>query len=295
MENSLTTLFAGGSLLIAFLGGMVMLFAPCCITLMLPAYLGTIFKSRFKVVLLTLVFAAGVLTVMLPIVLGARIIVSFLNSHHLYVFVAGSLLMVGVGLMALFNKTIKMPFVSRLQSPQATNVTSAYVLGVVSGASSACCAPVVLGALTLSALSPTLWQAAAVGVAYTLGIVFPLFLLALFVRRGVPKQFLRLQKRFLQLGKLRVSLANFLAFLIFTITGIVMFVLAITNSLSMNLGTAELSVKLKGWVDAVAEPVQQIPFYNLIFAALLIGFFVYIFHLLRQEKEVTEEKKHKNV
>ena len=74
-----------------------------------------------------------------------------------------SLLMIGVGLMSLFGKTVELPFISTLQAPRVTNTASAYALGVVSGISSSCCAPVLLGALTLAALSPTLLQAAAVG------------------------------------------------------------------------------------------------------------------------------------
>ncbi|MGH7456557.1 MAG: hypothetical protein ACRENG_34735, partial [bacterium] len=116
--TTVNTLFTSASLIVAFFGGMVMLFAPCCITLMLPAYLGSVFKARSKVILMTLVFAAGVASIMLPIVLGARFLVSFFNNYHFFIFAGGSLLMIGVGLMSLFNKTFKLPFVSKLQSPR---------------------------------------------------------------------------------------------------------------------------------------------------------------------------------
>lgn len=198
-----TSLFTSASLIVAFFGGMVMLFAPCCISMMLPAYLGTVFKEKSKVILMTLVFAAGVASIMLPIVLGARFLVSFFSSYHNYVFAGGSLLMIGVGLMSLFGKTIELPFVSTLQAPRVTNAASAYALGVVSGISSSCCAPVLFGALTLAALSPTMLQAAAVGLTYTLGIIFPLLILSLFIEKGLWKRTMKFRQKTVQVDDWR--------------------------------------------------------------------------------------------
>lgn len=282
--DTVTTLFAGGSLIVAFLSGMVMLFAPCCVTFMLPAYLGTVFKSRFKVLLLTGVFAAGVATIILPIVLGARFVTSFLTANHLYVFTAGGLLMIGVGFMTLYNKRLRLPFVSRLKAPQANDVASAYSLGVVSGASSACCAPVVLGALTLAALSPTWWHATAIGLSYTLGIVFPLFVMAVIAKKGVPKLFLAVQQKKVRLGNLQVSLANFIAFLILTGTGLVMLVLTLTGRNNASMGSADVALKLRSGIDRLQSAVQGVPLAEVVFALFLVGFFVYVVYLARREK-----------
>ena len=43
------------SLIAAFVAGIVALFAPCCISFLLPAYLGNVFKEKEKVVLMTLI------------------------------------------------------------------------------------------------------------------------------------------------------------------------------------------------------------------------------------------------
>ena len=40
------------SLIAAFVAGMVALLAPCCITFLLPAYLGGVFKEKQKVLLI---------------------------------------------------------------------------------------------------------------------------------------------------------------------------------------------------------------------------------------------------
>lgn len=284
------TLFTSASLIVAFFGGMVMLFAPCCITLMLPAYLGTVFKSRSRIILMTLIFAAGVGSVMLPLVLGARFLASFFTQYHLYIYAGGSLLMIGIGLMSLFNKTISLPFASKLQSPRVTNAASAYALGVVSGISSSCCAPVLLGALSLAALSPSVWQATAVGLAYTLGIVFPLLILSLFLEKGLWKWTLKLQQKSLSFGNLKVSIANFTSFVIFTVTGLLFLFLAISNRIQMNVGTLEFSIKLKAWVDTVTQPIRSVPYSEYIFGiVLLVALILFIRSSLKQSKHSVEE------
>ncbi|MEB0005072.1 hypothetical protein QN351_18620, partial [Cryobacterium sp. 10C2] len=53
MEN----LLFGGTLLAAFLGGLVALLAPCCVSVMLPAYLASGMRRRSGIVGATLVFA----------------------------------------------------------------------------------------------------------------------------------------------------------------------------------------------------------------------------------------------
>ncbi len=191
--------------------------------------------------------------------------------------------MIVVGIMSLFNKTIKIPFVSNLQAPRVTNAASSYVLGVVSGLSSTCCAPVLFGALSLAALSPTMLQAAGVGLAYTFGIVFPLFLLSLFFQKGLQKWMLGLKKRTIQLGTLQVLLSSFISFLLFTGSGIIFLVLALTNRLQMNDQAVETSITFKYWIDKISNPIQNIPYSQYIFGVILAGILIYFIRLAVKE------------
>ncbi|MGH7753643.1 MAG: cytochrome c biogenesis CcdA family protein, partial [Gemmatimonadales bacterium] len=75
-------LLFGGTLLAAFLGGLVALLAPCCVSVMLPAYLATGFRRRSGILAATLVFALGVATVIVPIGLGATALVALVSGHH---------------------------------------------------------------------------------------------------------------------------------------------------------------------------------------------------------------------
>lgn len=61
-----TSIFFGGSVLAAVVAGSIALFAPCCISVMLPAYFASSFQNRRLLVAMTFLFAAGVGTVVLP-------------------------------------------------------------------------------------------------------------------------------------------------------------------------------------------------------------------------------------
>ena len=130
-------LLFGVSLTASFLGGMVALFAPCCITFLFPSYLGTIFRERKKVVLLTLVFAAGLGSILVPVALGMRIIVSLFDQFHTTTYLLGSLLMVLLGIMTLFEVKMLLPL-PHYTMPKETTVISTYFLGVLSGITSSC-------------------------------------------------------------------------------------------------------------------------------------------------------------
>ena len=70
-----TSIFFGGSVIAAFIAGMIALFAPCCISVMLPAYFASSFQNRSKLVAMSFIFAAGVATVILPLVMGAVVLI----------------------------------------------------------------------------------------------------------------------------------------------------------------------------------------------------------------------------
>lgn len=79
----------GSVLLISFLGGVVALLAPCCVSVMLPAFFATGFGRRSGIAAATGVFAAGVATLIVPIGLGASAVSAALPAHHLLIFTFG--------------------------------------------------------------------------------------------------------------------------------------------------------------------------------------------------------------
>lgn len=162
----------------AFIGGVVALFAPCCISVMLPAYFATSFRRRRALVAMTFVFGLGVATVILPIAFGATALTRFIIGRHTVVFLIGATLMITLGLAMIAGWKLPLPMPG-VQARRDRGVGSVYALGAFSGTASACCAPVLAGVVALSGAAGSFAAAAIVGVAYVFGMVVPLFAIAL--------------------------------------------------------------------------------------------------------------------
>lgn len=173
----MSTLLLSTTVLAAFIGGVLALVAPCCISVMLPAYFASTFRRRTQIVAMTLVFAAGVATIILPIALGASILSRVLIGQHFWVFGIGGLLMVVAGLAMLSGKTWALPMFGSAGATDGS-LRSVYGLGVFSGGASACCAPVLIGMAALAGASASFPVAVVIGVVYVFGMVAPLALIA---------------------------------------------------------------------------------------------------------------------
>ena len=179
--------FLGGSLLAAFVAGSVALFAPCCIMVMFPSYLAAAVRNhRWRLVPLTLVFAAGVATVLVPVTLGLTVLTQGLLRFHGVIYIGGGVLLLVLAGVAATGGTWSLPFLRSAPDLSRTDSAGVYALGVFSGAASACCAPVLAGVLTLSAVSPGLLTGIGIGLAYVFGMVFPLVVLTLVWDRRKP-------------------------------------------------------------------------------------------------------------
>jgi cytochrome c-type biogenesis protein len=168
----------GTALLVSFLGGVVALLAPCCVSVMLPAYFATGFGRRSGIAAATGVFAAGVATLIVPIGLGASALSAALPAHHLLIFSVGGGVMLagGVAVLAGWKPMLPMP---ALRSPGGHGYGAAYGLGLFSGIASACCAPVLAGVVVLTGSASSFGAALAVSLTYVAGMVAPLAVLAL--------------------------------------------------------------------------------------------------------------------
>src|SRR3989338_3550725 len=195
------------SLIAAFVAGMVALFAPCCITFLLPTYLGSVFKEKEKVILMTLVS-------------------KLLFRYHDMIYILGGFIMLAVAATTFLGLKLPMPNLSGINASGKTDVVSIFTMGIVSGITSACCAPVLIGIMTLTLLSPSFFGALLVGGMYVLGMVVPLLLIALFLSDKMHK-FTFLRKPVLDLklfGKTYVVImSNLVAAIVFLITGLLAF------------------------------------------------------------------------
>jgi cytochrome c-type biogenesis protein len=245
-------LLVGTTLLASFLGGMVALLAPCCVSVMLPAYLATGFRHRGGVVPATLVFGAGVATLILPIGLGATALSRLLFGGHLWVFSIGGALMIaaGVAVLAGWSPNLPMPGAG---PARAGSYRSAYLLGVVSGAASACCAPVLAGVAVLAGAAASFPVALAVGVAYVAGMVAPLAVIALVwdARREKATRALTDRVIMLRCGKHRRTLAlgTAISGALMIAMGMLAIVLAVTGP---GMPSGGWQIEMSGWLQHVS-------------------------------------------
>lgn len=174
----MTHLLFGGAVLASFLAGVVALFAPCCISVMLPAYFASSFATKRALIAMTFVFAAGLGLIILPIALGAAAIGSLITANHLAFYLAGGGLMVALGLYMLVGGKLMLPMPA-IGTRRGSGPLAVLSLGAFSGVASSCCAPVLAGVAALSGASGSFSNALVLGVGYVFGMVFPLFVIAL--------------------------------------------------------------------------------------------------------------------
>ncbi len=256
------------SLIAAFVAGMVALFAPCCITFLLPAYLGSVFKEKEKVILMTLVFGLGIFMVLLPAVLGVQLINQFLFRNHDFIYILGGVVMLLVAVATFLNLKMPMPNLPGMQMGKRTDILSVFILGIFSGITSACCAPVLVGILTLTFLSPNFLGAILVGGMYVLGMVTPLLLMSIFLEGKVNKLTALRKPVF---GK--IILSNLIASLVFLITGITILYLSFTGRLSSS-GMDSFTKLIQNAGGYVNNMMGNNLLVNILFL-ILVGYFIY--------------------
>lgn len=222
------------SLIAAFVAGIVALFAPCCITFLLPAYLGGVFKEKEKVLFMTLVFGLGIFVVMLPAVLGVALISRLTFRYHDLIYILGGIVMLLVSIVTFLG--IKLPMPSLGGNPTGKpDVLSVFTLGIFSGITSACCAPVLIGILALTFLSPNFFGALSIGGVYVFGMVTPLLLISLFLNDKMPK-FTILRKPIATITIVGhytpLILSNLIGSAIFFTTGVIILILSYKGALS---------------------------------------------------------------
>lgn len=269
------------SILAAFLAGMVALFAPCCITILLPAYLGSAFRQKKNILKMSFIFFAGIAVILVPIGLGVAALAQVFRDFHKELYMVGGLFMLVLAYLSILSKGLSLPFIDRIKPKlNAEHPKSVFVLGMLSGAATSCCAPVLAGAMTLAALSGTFWKALIVTFSYVFGMVFPLFIAAYFYDKFKLENLKIVKgKTFnIKLGKRKLSVhsTNLFTGFIFFVAGIVMIVLALMGdafwapALQVKIGEA-----LNTWSQNIFNVLENVP--NFIWGSIIILTFIFLF------------------
>jgi len=264
--------FFGISLTGSFLAGALALFAPCCITFLFPSYLGTIFKERKNVMFYTLIFALGLASILIPVSLGLRIFIFFFDQFHRLIYFLGGLFLIFMGFMTI-KPIFDIPqfFHVKPELDRKIDTFSVFSLGLMSGLSSSCCAPVLFAAVTLTSLAPSTFQAIVVSSAYVLGIVFPLFIMSLFYKRLTNKVS----------GSNRQKIYNIFKFLgafVFIASGILIIIFDALNKIQM--------YQMEKYTKPMRMLVFELSkyFQNPVLDLLIFSFIIFIFYKLIKKK-----------
>lgn len=256
-------IFLGGTLLAAFVAGAVALFAPCCIMVMFPAYLAAAVRNhRWRLVPLTFVFAVGIATVLVPVTLGLSLLTASLLQFHSVVYAAGGVLLLVLAGLSATGTTWSLPFLRGSPDISRTDSAGVYALGVFSGAASACCAPVLAGMLTISALSPSLAGSLGIGLAYVFGMVFPLVVLTLIWDRVHPEALQPSRRTFAwKIGSRRftISLLEVITAAMFGLMGAILLVVALTGSSLAPTFQASLGTRIEDALSPLLDRLAWIP------------------------------------
>ena len=280
----------GTSLIAAFVAGVAALFAPCCITVLLPSYLGNIFKEKYKIFFMTFVFFLGVLTVFLPIGLGASFLAQAFSEYHNIIFTVGGIFLIVLGLTMLFGKKFTTP--TSVRDGMKRHVSSIYVLGIFSAIATTCCAPVLAGVLTLGVASGTIVWGALYTLAYVVGMTLPLFIIAAFLdKANLTERFTNAKKTVaMRIGGFswRITVSELISGLIFLLMGGYITYLAFVDKLAMRSSyQLEMNLWNAKFLNAINGFVKFIPEY--IWALLFIGIVASISYVF-----IKQYKKQKN-
>ena len=233
------------SLVTAFIAGIAALFAPCCITVLLPAYLGSIFRQKRTIMLMTFVFFMGLLAVFLPLGLGFATLGALFSKYHNLIFVSGGIFLLFLGISILLGLHFSLP--SSHPKMKVQGAGSIFVLGIFSAFATLCCAPVLAGVLALSILPGSILWGGIYALMYVLGMVFPLFILAYFMDKsdlGNKLGFFKKQISYsIAKKKIEITIAEMVAGITFLLMGTLILYLAKAGKLAMS-SDYQLSVNI---------------------------------------------------
>jgi cytochrome c biogenesis protein CcdA len=274
------------SIIASFLAGMVALFAPCCITVLLPAYIASAFREKKNILKMTFVFFLGISAILVPIGLGAASLAQVFRDFHTELYIFGGALMLLFAVLAALGRGMGLPLPERIKSKaNLSDGKSVFVLGMISGAATSCCAPVLAGAMTLAVISGAFWKALIVVFAYVFGMTFPLFVAAHFYDKYKVEQSRIIKGKLLEMKigakTFHMHSTNVLSGIMFLTIGAVMLALGISDNAFFSPELqAEIGRLLNLWSQDVLKLLAVVP--DVVWAVVIIGVFLYFLYAMER-------------
>lgn len=256
--------------LIAFLGGVLTLLAPCSVML-LPAFFSYAFQSPQKLIARCGIFWLGLLTPLIPLGAALSGVVALIREHSAFITHIIALLVIIAGLITLFSLDVPVFRVRSLETASQSRDTAwaVYLLGITYGIAGVGCAGPILGAvLATSSLGGSVVEGIIAVIFYSAGMAFPLLVLALLWQHSAGRIQAIVRPKPLTLLKRQTTWTNVVSGLVLIILGLTIFTIDLSNPLG---GIVSIDT-LASWEESIMGIFGALPAWVITLAgALLIG------------------------
>ena len=256
--------------LIAFLGGVLTLLAPCSVML-LPAFFSYAFQSPQKLIARCGIFWLGLLTPLIPLGAALSSVVALIREHSAFITHIIALLVIIAGLITLFSLDVPVFRVRSLETASQSRDTAwaVYLLGITYGIAGVGCAGPILGAvLATSSLGGSVVEGIIAVIFYSAGMAFPLLVLALLWQHSAGRIQAIVRPKPLTLFKRQTTWTNVVSGLVLIILGLTIFTIDLSNPLG---GIVSIDT-LASWEESIMGIFGALPAWVITLAgALLIG------------------------
>ena len=256
--------------LIAFLGGVLTLLAPCSVML-LPAFFSYAFQSPRKLVARCGIFWLGLLTPLIPLGAALSSVVAMIKEHSAFITHIIALLVIVAGLITLFSLDVPVFRVRSLETASQSRDTAwaVYLLGITYGIAGVGCAGPILGAvLATSSLGGSVVEGIIAVIFYSAGMAFPLLVLALLWQHSAGRIQAIVRPKPLTLLKRQTTWTNVVSGLVLIILGFTIFKIDLSNPLG---GIVSIDT-LASWEESIMGLFGALPAWVVTLAgALIIG------------------------
>lgn len=256
--------------LIAFLGGVLTLLAPCSVML-LPAFFSYAFQSPRKLIARCGIFWLGLLTPLIPLGAALSSVVALIKEHSAFITQVIALLVIVAGLITLFSLDVPVFRLRSLETASQSRDTAwaVYLLGITYGIAGVGCAGPILGAvLATSSLGGSVVEGIIAVIFYSAGMAFPLLLLALLWQHSAGRIQAIVRPKPLTLFKRQTTWTNVISGLVLIILGFTIFTIDLSNPLG---GIVSIDT-LASWEESIMGLFGALPAWVITLAgALIIG------------------------
>ena len=256
--------------LIAFLGGVLTLLAPCSVML-LPAFFSYAFQSPRKLFARCGIFWLGLLTPLIPLGAALSSVVALIREHSAFITQVIALMVIIAGLITLFSLDVPVFRVRSLETASQSRDTAwaVYLLGITYGIAGVGCAGPILGAvLATSSLGGSVVEGIIAVIFYSAGMAFPLLALALLWQHSAGRIQAIVRPKPVTLLKRQTTWTNVVSGLVLIILGFTIFKIDLSNPLG---GIVSIDT-LASWEESIMGLFGTLPAWVITLAgALIIG------------------------